>query len=60
MAKSARKYESSILRSVHLTVAGLHRIGLVDEATMRQFDAQCLTAASLATPKKTGVLPEHE
>jgi hypothetical protein len=41
MAKS-KKAESKILKRVHKTVAGLHRIGLVDSAVMREFDAMCL------------------
>jgi putative transcriptional regulator len=52
MAKTTQKYESRLLRSVHRSVAGLHRLGLVDEATMREFDAQCLTAASSVAPAK--------
>jgi putative transcriptional regulator len=38
------KYRSDIARTVHETVRGLHRIGLVDKKTMRRFDASCLTA----------------
>ena len=53
MAKKAQKYDSDILRSVHRCVAGLYRVGLVDEPTMRKFDAQCLTKASPATPQET-------
>jgi putative transcriptional regulator len=44
MAKTANKTESGILGMVHKTAAGLHRAGLVDKATMREFDALCLTA----------------
>lgn len=34
--------KNSILDTVHESAAGLHRIGLVDEVTMREFDALCL------------------
>jgi putative transcriptional regulator len=30
--------------AIHETATGLHRIGLMDKATMREFDASCLTA----------------
>jgi putative transcriptional regulator len=59
MAKTTHKYESSILRSVHRSVAGLHRVGLVDEATMRKFDTQCLVHVSPRTPEKIKALRER-
>jgi putative transcriptional regulator len=43
MVKKKEKYRSDIARTVHETVRGLHRIGLVDKKTMRRFDASCLT-----------------
>jgi putative transcriptional regulator len=42
-APDERKYRSDALRSVHVTVEGLHRIGLVDKKTMHRFDELCLT-----------------
>jgi putative transcriptional regulator len=42
--KGKPKYRSRISASIHETAAGLHRIGLIDKATMREFDASCLTA----------------
>jgi putative transcriptional regulator len=49
MAK--RKYRSDALRSVHKTVEGLHRIGLVDKKTMHRFDDSCLTTVEELRPK---------
>ena len=40
----ARRHRSPLSAAIHETAAGLHRIGLVDRATMREFDASCLTA----------------
>lgn len=37
------KAETGILASVHKTAVGLHKSGLIDKATMREFDALCLT-----------------
>ena len=38
----ARKKHSLILDAVHETAKGLHEIGVMDETTMREFDAMCL------------------
>ncbi|MBF0558744.1 MAG: DNA-binding transcriptional regulator [Nitrospirae bacterium] len=51
MAKK-RKYKSAILQSVHEGMSGLHRIGLVDAKTMRDFDEGCLTTVKNLTPKQ--------
>jgi len=32
---------SGVLSSIHETAAGLHRVGVIDKATMREFDALC-------------------
>ena len=39
----AKKYRSDALEAAHETALGLHRIGLIDTKTMREFDASCLT-----------------
>ncbi len=60
MAKSAAKIEGELLRSVHKTIAGLHRTRLVDKATMREFDALCLTPVAPMAPEEIRALREHE
>ncbi len=59
---SAGAYRSEVSASIHETAVGLHRIGLMDKATMREFDAACLTAVAplsakdiLAIRKRAGV-----
>ena len=42
MAKT--KYRSEIAEAVHEGVRGMHRLGLVDKKTMRDFDVRCLTS----------------
>src|SRR6266704_443495 len=49
---SAGKYRSRLSAAIHETAAGLHRIGLMDKATMREFDASCLTAVEPLTVKE--------
>ena len=41
----AKKYQSDIAKSVHRTISGLRKAGVVDQETMRRFDRSCLTAA---------------
>ncbi len=37
------RYRSDALAAVHETARGLHRAGVMDKRTMREFDAVCLT-----------------
>jgi len=39
-----RKYRSEIAKAVHEGVRGMHRLGLVDKKTMREFDVRSFTA----------------
>lgn len=48
----ARKYRSKPLGALHETVQGLHRLGLVDTKTMREFDASCLTVVEPLSPRQ--------
>jgi putative transcriptional regulator len=45
-----RTYRSEIAASVHETMEGLSRIGLIGAATMSEFDKSCLAPAILAGP----------
>jgi putative transcriptional regulator len=46
------KYRSRLSAAIHETAAGLHRIGLMDKGTMRDFDASCLTAVESLSAKE--------
>lgn len=48
----ARTYRSPPSAAVHEGMSDLHRLGLVDDATMRSFDASCLTPLLDLTPAK--------
>ena len=41
--KAKAKFRGRLSEALHETAAGLHRIGLLDCKTMREFDASCLT-----------------
>jgi len=47
---------STVRASVHKTVAGLEKAGLVDKATMREFDALCLSPVELLSPTEIRAL----
>ena len=38
-----KKYQTEALEALHETATGLHRLGLIDTKTMRDFDTSCLT-----------------
>jgi len=42
--KTRTKFFSGVAEAVHETACGLHRLGLIDQESMREFDASCLSA----------------
>jgi putative transcriptional regulator len=60
MPTKTRTPESDILATVHESVEGLHQAGLVDQATMRNFDALCLTTVENLSPADIRALRERE
>jgi putative transcriptional regulator len=53
-------YRSRLSAAIHETAAGLHRAGLLDKATMREFDESCLTPIADLSPKDITALRERE
>src|SRR3546814_14124138 len=60
MAKTASGSGSRILGTVHRTASGLHGAGIIDKATMRDFDAMCLTPVMPMSPEEIRALRERE
>jgi putative transcriptional regulator len=54
------KARSNLAGAIHETAAGLHRIGLLDKATMREFDASCLTPVEPLSPRQIVALRRRE
>lgn len=50
MTSTRKTYRSDPLRSVHLAMKGLHKVGAIDKATMRHFDVACLTSVDPIEP----------
>jgi putative transcriptional regulator len=60
MVKMSKKYRSEIAEAVHEGIRGMHRLGLVDKRTMREFDLRCLTAVDDLSPRKIQALRKRE
>ena len=52
----APRFRSRLSAAIHETAAGLHRIGLMDQATMRGFDQSCLTAVGPLSAKEIAAI----
>ena len=48
--KSKAKLKSDAFEAIHSAAQGLHRVGTIDKATMREFDQSCLAAPSVMLP----------
>ncbi len=60
MAARKSKIEGGILASVHKTAAGLHKAGILDKETMREFDALCVAPVEPLAPEEIRALRERE
>jgi putative transcriptional regulator len=47
-----RQYRSGLMASIHETAEGLHRAGVMDKRTMREFDELCLTPVPSLRPNE--------
>ena len=45
-----KKYKSAALAAVHESMSDLHKIGMLDGKTMREFDRACLSPQKARTP----------
>lgn len=46
------EFKSEAMAAIHSAVAGMHRAGTIDKATMRRFDATCLVAPEHIDPSE--------
>src|SRR5687767_4654747 len=58
--KTMTRKPSRILASVHKTAKGLHAAGVMDKATMREFDALCVTPVEPMKPQEIRALRQRE
>lgn len=58
MAK--KNYRSKALGALHEAMEDLHKVGLLDTKTMREFDASCLTPVEDVTPRQIAAIRKRE
>jgi putative transcriptional regulator len=46
-----QSYKSDAFEAIHSSARALYRVGAIDKATMRNFDASCLASPPAYTPK---------
>lgn len=49
---SKSKFKSDAFEAIYTAAEGLHRAGTIDKATMRSFDASCLTVPDEIAPNE--------
>jgi putative transcriptional regulator len=54
------KYKSTAFEAIHSAVAGMHRAGTIDKATMRRFDESCLAVPKVIGPAKIKRIRERQ
>ena len=50
--KSTGAYRSAAFAAIHEAAEGLHKAGVIDNTTMREFDRDCLTQIVRLSPKE--------
>jgi putative transcriptional regulator len=50
--KSTGTYRSAAFAAIHEAAEGLHKAGVIDNTTMREFDRDCLTPILRLSPKQ--------
>ena len=53
-----QKYKSDAFEAIHSTAVAFHSVGVIDKATMRQFDESCLTVPPSIKPAQIKQLRE--
>lgn len=53
------KYKSEMFAEIHETTQDLFQAGLMDKATMQQFDKSCLTEVRLLSPAEIKAIREN-
>ena len=56
----AKKYKSDLMASIHEAAAALHRVGAIDNGTMRNFDEACLTLVQPLRPTQIKAIRKRE
>lgn len=55
-----KTYKSEAMAAIHETAAGMHKAGVIDKQTMREFDEVCLTPVHAFSAEEIRALRERE
>ena len=47
-----QKFKSDVLKAIHRSASALHKVGAIDKATMREFDASCIATVGAIAPQQ--------
>ncbi|MDR2189401.1 MAG: DNA-binding transcriptional regulator [Azonexus sp.] len=53
------KFKSDAFAAIHSSAQALFKVGAIDKATLRNFDASCLVAPERIAPEKIKEIREH-
>jgi putative transcriptional regulator len=48
-----RKFKSDAFEAIHSSASAMHKVGVIDKATMRSFDASCLASPPPLKPQQS-------
>ena len=54
-----QKFKSEAFASIHNSATALHKVGAIDQTTMRKFDASCLATPTGLAPKQIKAIRER-
>ena len=54
------KFKSDAFEAIYSAAQGLHRVGTIDKATMRDFDESCLAAPVEIAPQEIKRILDHD
>jgi putative transcriptional regulator len=55
-----QKFKSDAFEAIHSSASAMFRIGAIDKATMREFDASCLSVPAQMAPKRIKRIRESQ
>ncbi|MGA3346174.1 MAG: DNA-binding transcriptional regulator [Terracidiphilus sp.] len=55
-----RKFKSDVSEAIHSSATALFRVGAIDQATMREFDASCLSVPVAMKPRRIKQIRESQ
>jgi putative transcriptional regulator len=55
-----RKFKSDAFEAIHSSASAMFRVGAIDQATMREFDASCLSVPAAMEPRRIKRIRESQ